>query len=72
MTCESKDCIKTRKAVRTQLAIFAMLNYIAGLGTFMFFLCSNSSVHRDQLGSFAADPVRYIHRSAEPGHNGHH
>lgn len=72
MTCETNQCLKTRKAVRTQLAIFAILNYLAGLGTFMFFLCSNSSIHRDQLGSFASDPIGYIRHAGQEGHHGHH
>lgn len=56
MSC-NKKC---RRNVRVQLATFAAINYMLGMGTFMFFLCSSSPEHLDHLGSLLTDPITFV------------
>lgn len=70
MTC-NKKC---RRNVRVHLATFAAINYLLGMGTFMFFLCSQSPKHLDHLGELFTNPISFVKTDAEGDHtpHGHH
>lgn len=70
MTC-NKKC---KRNVRFQLATFAMINYLLGMGTFMFFLCSQSPKHLDHLGILFSNPFALVTGDTEipQGIHDHH
>ncbi len=65
MTC-SKKC---RRNVRAQLATFAAINYLLGMGTFMFFLCSRSPSHLEHLGELFTDPWSFVTTATKDDHD---
>ena len=67
MSCSNAKC-RNRREIRVQLAMFACVNYLLGMGTFMFFLCSASNVHRGHLEHLFRDPMGYF----SPGSNHEH
>ena len=67
MTCDKK----CKRNVRVQLSLFAAINYMLGMATFMFFLCSNSPSHMKQLNNLLMDPVSFITGARETDHNSH-
>lgn len=70
MTCRKK----CRRDIRIQLACFATANYLLGLATFMFFLCSNSPTHMNNLGEFVRNPIGFVSGTTfepEPHHHHH-
>lgn len=67
MTCNQK----CRRNVRVQLATFAAINYLLGMGTFMYFLCSRSPEHLTQLGNFLNDPISFVSGDTGADHSHH-
>ena len=61
-------CRKTQREIRLQLLMFAMANFFLGMGTFMFLLCSSSTVHRGHLEDLFSDPITYF----SPDNHSHH
>lgn len=59
---------KCRREIRLQLLMFAVANYLLGMGTFMFVLCSASHVHRGHLEDLFSNPLVYF-TSGNPSHH---
>jgi len=49
-----------RAEVRWSLALFAMTNYLLGMATFMFWLCSSSPEHVRHLGLMLTDLPAFV------------
>jgi hypothetical protein len=67
MTCDKK----CKRNIRVNLAVFAAINYMLGMGTFMFFLCSNSPSHMKQLNNFLVNPIGFVTGDTEVDHSHH-
>ena len=67
MTCDKK----CKRNVRVQLSLFAAINYMLGMATFMFLLCSNSPSHMKHLNDLLMDPLSFVTSATEVDHDDH-
>ncbi len=64
MTTKCPVCPKNRAEVRISLAAFAMTNFLLGMATFMFVLCSSAPEHVLHLQLLLTDyPELMMHLS---------